>query len=84
MKPVKKQPRITIETLAHSVANGFSEVKSDIKSLEKKLDERFDAVDKKLDDVDSRLTTVEALLASNRIERLEDSMRQVKTLLKLR
>ena len=65
------------------MAGGFAEVKGDIKSLERRMNERFDGVDKRFDEVDERLDVVERLLASNRIERLEDGMRQVKTLLKI-
>ena len=71
-KKQKKSIDDKIDNLAQIVARGFGAV-----------DKRFDKVDKRFDVVDSRLNTIEALLDSNRIERLEDSMRQVKTLLKI-
>ena len=76
-----------LERLAQSVAGGFAEVKSDMKTgfadVREEMKNGFVAVDKRFDEVDERLGVVERLLASNRIERLEDGMRQVKTLLKI-
>ncbi|MEK7552306.1 MAG: hypothetical protein AAB534_02725 [Patescibacteria group bacterium] len=85
-KKQKKSIDDKIDNLAQSVAWGFEAVEKRFDEVDEKfekIDRRFDEVDKRFDKVDSRLNTLEALLASNRIERLEDSMRQVKTLLKI-
>lgn len=44
--------KITLESLARMVANGFTEMKS-------YMDERFDDVDKRFDDVDNRFDEVD-------------------------
>ena len=76
-----------IDNLAQSVARGFAAVDKRFDKMQSDVDNRFDSIqtqmNERFDKVDSRLNTLEALLASNRIERLEDSMRQVKTLLKI-
>lgn len=77
-----KKEKITLDVLARMMQNQFSDLdskvatKDDLRKLENRIDKRFDGVD-------SRLNTIEALLASNRIEKLEDSVRQIKTLLKI-
>lgn len=90
-----KKEKVTLDVLARMMQNQFRETatkddlkematKDDLQKLEGRIDKRFDGVDARFDTVDSRLNTIEALLASNRIERLEDSVRQIKTLLKIR
>jgi len=69
--------KITIDDLARMVTKGFTDAKKDLLETEVRLRGEIKAVD-------SRLSTVEFLLSSNRIERLEDSMRQVKTILKIK
>lgn len=73
--------KTTIDDLARMVTKGFTTAKKDLNeglsSLEKRLTTEIRAVD-------SRVSTIEFLLGSNRIERLEDSVRQVKTILKIK
>jgi hypothetical protein len=69
--------KTTIDDLARMVTKGFTDAKKDLLETEVRLRGEIKAVD-------SRLSTVEFLLSSNRIERLEDSMRQVKTILKIK
>lgn len=77
-----------MEELARMVTNGFTAAKKDLNdglsSLEKRLTAEIKMVDNRVSDVDARLSTIEFLLGSNRIERLEDGMRQVKTILKIK
>ncbi|MBI2096362.1 MAG: hypothetical protein HYT43_01880 [Candidatus Taylorbacteria bacterium] len=68
-KEVNEKIEREIEGLAMIIHKRFAE-------LEGHMNERFDEVDK-------RLNTVEALLASNRIERLEDKVLRIMTHLKL-
>jgi hypothetical protein len=68
--------KMTIDELARITKGGFDAV-----------DKRFDMVDKRLDAVDYRLDRIENLLIrahENRIEKLEDNMRLVKTKLSIR
>ncbi len=61
---------MTIEDLAIITANGF-----------KGVDKRFDEVDKRFDEVDKRFDRIENLLLRDhvqRIERLEDTVLQLK------
>ncbi|MEK7170582.1 MAG: hypothetical protein AAB767_04820 [Patescibacteria group bacterium] len=62
--------KMTIEDLAIITANGF-----------KGVDKRFDEVDKRFDEVDKRFDRIENLLLRDhvqRIERLEDTVLQLK------
>lgn len=90
-----KKEKVTLDVLARMMHNQFRDLgsnmatKTDIKRLEERfdgVDGRFDKVDERFDGVDNRLNTIEALLASNRIEKignLEKSVYQIKTLLKI-
>jgi hypothetical protein len=75
---MKKDPRkkITLEEVAEMTARGFG-------NASKELNEVKGELKKDIKEIDHRLMTIEALLASNRIERLEDRMRVVLTHLKL-
>lgn len=76
--------KITIEELARMVTKGFTEMKYEMSDLRREIK----AVDNRLSDqikgVDSRLSTIEFLLSSSRIDRLEDSVRHVKAILKIK
>jgi hypothetical protein len=74
--------KITMEILAGMVTRGFNETKTELRGEIKAVEKRLSSVENRLSDVDGRLSSIEFLLSSNRIERLEDSMRQVKTILK--
>jgi len=66
---------MTIDKLAIIVEGGFDRADKRIDQLETKMDKKFD-------DVYIRLDRIENLLLQdhlNRIERLEDSVRQLKT-----
>ena len=63
--------------------NGKKTIDDKLDDLARSVAHGFIAVDRRFDAVDARLNVIEALLASNRIERLEDSVRQIKTLLKI-
>ncbi|HEY4511832.1 MAG TPA: hypothetical protein VJH55_03255 [Candidatus Paceibacterota bacterium] len=78
---VKK--KISIDDLARMVAEGFKHTatKEDLKGMKEELELKIDALEERLD---RRLSTVEFLLSSNRIERIEDDMRRVKTVLKIK
>jgi len=80
--------KTTIDELARMVTNGFTAAKKDLLETENRLRHEIIAGDsglsKQIKEIDSRLSTAEFLLSSNRIERLEDSMRQVKTILKIK
>ncbi len=75
--------KTTIDDLAIMVAEGFAQTasKTDLKVGLDGLEERLT---KRIDGIDQRLQTVESLLSSNRIEKLEDDMRRVKTILKVK
>ena len=83
--------KVTIDKLAEITANGFAGVDKRFDAVDKRfdavdkrfdaVDKRFDAVDKRLDGVDVRLDRIENLLLRdhlNRIERLEDTVLQLK------
>ena len=64
-----------IDALAGVVGRSFAD-------LEKRMTERFDQVDQQFGDVRQRLDRVENILITgqeNRLSRLEDAMRQVRT-----
>lgn len=69
--------KMTIEDLAVITANGF-------KAVDRRFDEvdkRFEAVDKRFDGIDKRLDRIENLILRDhiqRIERLEDTVLQLK------
>ncbi len=69
--------KMTIDDLAIITANGF-------KAVDKRLDgidARLDGIDKRLDAIDTRLDHIENILLRdhlNRIERLEDTVLQLK------
>jgi len=69
--------KTTIDDLAGMVTKGFTSAKKDLQETEERLTARIKAVE-------DRLSPVEFLLSTNRIERLEDNMRQVKTILKIK
>lgn len=80
IKKLGKKKEITIDELAMMVQRGFEDVTTKFDTVGK----RFDAVDKRLDGIDIRLNRIENLLLrahENRIEILEDKMRQVQTTL---
>ncbi len=84
--------KITLDDLAWMVTKGFNETKTElreeIKGVENNLSAKIDGVENRLSaqikDLDKRMSTAEFLLSNNRIEHLEDSMRQVKTILKIK
>jgi archaellum component FlaC len=68
-----KKKNITIDDLAIMVGKGFESV-----------DKRFDLVDKRFDLVDKRLDKIEKLIIADhrqRIEKLEEEMKELKNLL---
>ena len=81
MKKGTKKKEVTIDGLAIMVQRGFEST-----ALKIDMDEGFVRVDKRLDIIDKRLDRNENILIrahENRIERLEDELRIVKTHLKL-
>jgi len=75
--------KMTIEDLALITQKGFNDV--DVQFGE--VGQRFDAVEVRLDSVDIKLERIENLLLrahDNRLEKLEDDVRNVKTILKIR
>lgn len=86
IKKLGKKKGITIDDLAMMVQRGFENTatKDYVDKHFDAIDKRFDAVDKRLDGIDIRLNRIENLLLrahENRIEILEDKMRQVQTTL---
>ncbi len=73
--------KTTIDDLARMVTKGFTEAKKDLTEGLSSLEGRLSA---QIKGIDERLSTAEFLLSSNRIEHLEDDMRQVKTILKIK
>jgi hypothetical protein len=68
-----------IDALALMVGRAF-------KDLDQRMDDRFEKVDQQFADVQQRLDRIESILITgqeNRLTRLEDSMRQVRTKLGL-
>jgi len=63
--------KMTIEKLAEMTQRGFE-------SLEKTMEKRFDEVDKRFD----RIENITLRNHKNRIEKLEDNVREIKTTLK--
>ncbi|MFZ3054621.1 MAG: hypothetical protein WA091_01380 [Minisyncoccales bacterium] len=86
-----KKKEITIEDLAMMVQRGFTETKLDIETLSKSVDERFDLVDERFnlvnerfDKIDKKLDKIEKVVVldhDHRIEKLEDDMKEVKSVL---
>jgi archaellum component FlaC len=82
-----KKKQMTIEDLALMTQRGFSEVHIDLDSFKKEVNERFNRVDERFGQVDKRFDHIENLLLrahDNRIEKIEDDIRFLKTTLKLR
>jgi len=76
-----KKKNITIDDLAIMVQKGFEETakKVDLDNLSKSVDKRFDIVDKRFD-------RIEKLIIANhreRIEKLEEEMKELKSLLSI-
>lgn len=84
---------MTIDELARITQKGFEGVGAEIKELREDMNNRFQKVDERFDKVETRFGTVEEGLNrienrfvgahENRIERLEDDMRVVKTTLRI-
>ena len=77
-----KKEEMTMEKLAIMVKNGF-----DVTATKEEMRGGFGVMDKRFNEVEKRLDRIENLLIrdhSNKIERLEDSMRIVKTKLGIR
>lgn len=72
---------VTNEELAQMVAKGFENTatKQDLNNVEERLSSRIDGVEGCLDRIENFMNGY-----GNRIEKLEDDMRQVKTKLELR
>ena len=80
MKQGKKTIEDLVENLAVSTQRNFD-------SLGREMNGRFDEVDKKFEAVELRFDRIENLLMrahENRLEKLEDNMRLVKTKLSIR
>ena len=78
---IMKKKNITIDDLAIMVQKGFEETakKVDLDNLSKSVDKRFDIVDKRFD-------RIEKLIIANhreRIEKLEEEMKELKSLLSI-
>jgi tetrahydromethanopterin S-methyltransferase subunit G len=78
--------RVTIDTLAGIMKMSFDDLKEDLtRKMENgfaEVDMRFDEVDKRFDKVEYRLDVIEGKLINNhenRIVRLEDEVRVIKT-----
>lgn len=80
-----KKEKMTIEDLARITKNGFDTTAT--KQEMREVNDRLDKMDGRLDKMDSRLDKMENLLLrahENRIEKLEDNMRLVKTKIGIR
>jgi len=66
--------RIIQENVVAKMATG-----EDIVALRSEMNRRLNSVETRLDDIDTRLGSVERLLTSNRIDRIEDDIRILKT-----
>ena len=79
--PMMKK-KITIDDLARMIAEGFRQTatKAEFGELRSEVGE----IKQDLREVSERVRVIESLLTSNRIERIEDDMRRVKTILKIR
>jgi hypothetical protein len=84
--------KITLETLARMIQNGFSELRTEFKSdlkheigeLRKEMYEGFARVDARFEQIDSRFNTVEIIL-KNHETRITDVEKDTKNLkLKIR
>lgn len=76
-----KKEKMNIDKLAIMIKNGFDNVDEKM-ATKQEMQEGFDVVNKRFDGIDARLNKIENLLIrahENRIERLEDNMRLVKT-----
>lgn len=72
-------PEISLDRLAAMIKQGFDEVRVDSQALRVEMLAGFKLLSEQVSDLDRRLTPIENLLTSNRIDRLEDDMRIVKT-----
>lgn len=73
--------KMTIEDLAVMVQRGFEETatKGELADFREEVNERFDGIDQRLEKIENILIAGH----DRRIERLEDSMRQVLTAVKI-
>jgi len=74
-----KSKNITIDELAVMVQKGFLET-----AKKEEMDKCFDGVDKRFDRVEKRLDRIEKLILADhkeRIERLEEEVKELKALL---
>src|SRR5258706_13160087 len=73
--------RMTLDELARMVKEGFDQTasKADMERGFAAVGTRLDRVEGRLEDIDTRLSTVERLLTSSRIDRIEDDLRVLKT-----
>jgi flagellar capping protein FliD len=81
-KSVKKQNTENLESLARSVNKGFGDA-------EKRVNEKFDAVDKRFDTVNQRFDNLESSItrrfveSNDQLHGLQDKMARVETILKI-
>lgn len=81
-----KSKKITLDDLAVMTQNGFNDLRSDMNNgfteLRSEMDVRFNTVDNRFDKIEHRLDRIENIILrehDNRIMRLEDEVRMLKT-----
>ncbi|MDQ3014495.1 MAG: hypothetical protein M3Q73_01375 [bacterium] len=71
----EKGKRITIDQLAEMMQRSFKHIEVRFERLEEKFDKRFDRLELKFDMLDSKVN----INHENRISRVEDDLRVIKT-----
>jgi hypothetical protein len=87
---MKKKP-MTIDDLALMTQRGFNDVNEkivgEVGSLREEMNDRFEQVDARFEQVDKRFDHIENLVLrahDNRIEKIEDDVRVLKTALRVK
>ena len=77
-----KKKGATLDTLALMVGRGFQETHKELGDFRNETEKCFEQVDKRFEQIDSRFDRIESILLQGherRIERLEDTIRILKT-----
>jgi hypothetical protein len=81
-----KKRKITLDDLAIMTQNSFTELGVEMNTRFDQVDRRFEVIDERFEEIDRRFDRVENLLLrshDNRLDALEDTVRTIKTKLKM-
>ena len=72
MKKATSKKDMSVSELAGMVARSFTEMRTDMHDMEKRIDGRIDGIDGRIDGVDGRLTILD-----HKVDRIQDSVNEL-------